>query len=41
MYQQGFTYRHVGYSCAVALIMTIIIGTITFVQRRLLGEKKK
>ena len=41
MYQQGFTYRHVGYSCAVALIMTIIIGSITFVQRRLLGEKKK
>lgn len=41
MYQQGFTYRHVGYSCAVALIMTIIIGSITFVQRKLLGEKKK
>ena len=40
MYQQGFTYRHVGYSCAVALIMTIIIGSITFVQRKLLGEKK-
>ena len=41
MYQQGFTYRHVGYSCAVAFMMTIIIGTITFVQRRLLGERKK
>ena len=41
MYQQGFTYRHVGYSCSVALIMTIIMGTITFVQRKLLGEKKK
>ena len=40
MYQQGFTYRHVGYSCAVALMMTIIIGAITFVQRKLLGEKK-
>ena len=40
MYQQGFTYRHVGYSCAVALMMTIIIGTITFVQRKLLGDKK-
>ncbi len=41
MYQQGFTYRHVGYSCAVALLMTIIIGTITLVQRKLLGEKKR
>ena len=41
MYQQGFTYRHVGYSCAVALVMTVVIGSITFVQRKLLGEKKK
>ena len=41
MYQQGFRYQLVGYSCAVALIMTIVIGTITLVQRKLLGEKKK
>lgn len=41
MYQQGFTYRHVGYSCAVALILTIVIGSITFLQRKLLGEKKR
>ena len=41
MYQQGFTYRHVGYSCAVALLMTIFIGAITLIQRKLLGEKKK
>ena len=41
MYQQGFTYRHVGYSCSVALIMTLVMGTITFIQRKLLGEKKK
>ena len=40
MYQQGFTYYHIGYSCAVALFMTIIIGSITFVQRKVLGEKK-
>lgn len=40
MYQQGFTYRHVGYSCAVALILTIVIGSITLIQRKLLGEKK-
>ena len=41
MYQQGFTYRHVGYSCAVALILTILIGSITLIQRKLLGEKKR
>ena len=41
MYVQGFERAHVGYSCSVALIMTIVMGTITFVQRKLLGEKKK
>ena len=41
MYQQGFTYRHVGYSCAVALILTVLIGSITLIQRKLLGEKKR
>lgn len=40
MYQQGYTYRWVGYSSAVALIMTIFIGGITFIQRRLFREKK-
>lgn len=41
MYQQGFRYYHIGYSCAVAFLMTIVIGTITLLQRKLLGEKKK
>ena len=41
MYEKGLTDYRVGYSCAVALIMTFIIGGITFAQRRLLGEKKK
>ena len=41
MYKQGFDYWHVGYSCAIALVMTIFMGTITFLQRKLLGEKKK
>ena len=40
MYQQGYSFRFVGYSCAIALIMTIFIGTITFIQRKILGEKK-
>ena len=41
MYQQGFRYYHIGYSCAVAFLMTIVIGTITLLQRKLLVEKKK
>ena len=41
MYQQGFTYRHVGYSCAVALVLTLVIGSITFAMRRMLGERKR
>ncbi|MDE6868040.1 MAG: sugar ABC transporter permease [Clostridia bacterium] len=39
MYTQGYTYRWVGYSSAVALIMTIVIGTITLIQRRGFREK--
>ncbi|MBQ7913138.1 MAG: sugar ABC transporter permease [Clostridia bacterium] len=39
MYQQGYTYRWVGQSSAVALLMTIVIGSITLLQRRLLREK--
>lgn len=40
MYQQGYTFRWVGYSSAVALIMTIFIGGITLIQRRMFREKK-
>ena len=39
MYVQGYNYRWVGYSSAVALLMTIVIGSITLLQRRLLREK--
>ncbi|MGN1053432.1 MAG: carbohydrate ABC transporter permease [Candidatus Scatosoma sp.] len=38
MYAQGYSYRWVGYSSAVALLMTIVIGTITLIQRRVLRE---
>lgn len=41
MYWQGKKMSHVGYSCSVALLMTLVIGSITFLQRKLLGEKKK
>lgn len=40
MYQEGYAFRHVGYSSAIALLMTIFIGTITFIQRKVLGDKK-
>ena len=42
MYGQAYDFPYlVGYSSAIALIMTIIIGGITFLQRKLLGDKKK
>ena len=40
MYQQGYTFRWVGQSSAVALIMTIFIGAITLIQRRIFREEK-
>ena len=39
MYWEGFRQSHVGYSSAVALLMTIIVGSITLIQRKLLGGK--
>ncbi|MBR1890970.1 MAG: sugar ABC transporter permease [Clostridia bacterium] len=39
MYQTGYRDRWVGLSSAVALLMTIVIGTITLIQRRLFREK--
>ncbi len=39
MYNQGYSRYHVGYSSAVALLMTIVIGTITLIQRRVFREK--
>ena len=38
MYVQGYSYRLVGESSAVALLMTIVIGTITLIQRKVLKE---
>ena len=40
VYTQGKTLHLVGYSCAIALIMTIVIGSITLIQRKVLGDKK-
>lgn len=40
MYEKGYTDGMVALSSAVALLMTIIIGTVTFLQRKFLGGKK-
>ena len=40
MYQQGYAYNWVGLSSSVALIMTLVIGTITVIQRKFLGDKE-
>lgn len=40
MYQEGYYNRWVGVSSAVALLMTIFIGSITLLQRKLFSEKK-
>ena len=40
MYNKGYTERWVGYSSAVALLMTIFIGGITLIQRRIFREDK-
>ena len=37
----GTGYGHIGLSCAVALLLTFIIGSITLLQRKLFGEKKR
>jgi fructooligosaccharide transport system permease protein len=39
MYNSGYTERLVGESSAVALLMTVFIGGITLIQRRLFREK--
>ena len=39
MYQLGYSQRWIGLSSSVALVMTIIIGSITLLQRKFLGEK--
>ena len=39
MYSLGYTNKDVGRSSALALVMTIIIGGITLIQRKLLGEE--
>lgn len=39
MYKQGYDFGFVGKSSAVALLMTIFIGLVTFIQKKVLQEK--
>lgn len=39
MYKQGYDFGFVGISSAVALLMTIFIGLVTFIQKKVLQEK--
>ncbi|MFC4243616.1 carbohydrate ABC transporter permease [Gryllotalpicola reticulitermitis] len=39
LYQQGFSYFHTGYACAMAVMLMLVLGLVTFVQQRWLGSK--
>jgi sn-glycerol 3-phosphate transport system permease protein len=39
LYQQGFTYFHVGYACAMAVMLMIGLGAVTYAQQRWIGTK--
>ncbi|MFG2042489.1 carbohydrate ABC transporter permease [Dactylosporangium sp. NPDC048998] len=40
IYQQAFTYFHMGYAAAVAMALVVILGILTFVQLRLLRASR-
>jgi ABC-type sugar transport system permease subunit len=42
MYNEGFLTSGpgFGFSCAIALVFSIFIGTVTLLQRKFLGDKK-
>ena len=39
LYQQAFSYFHIGYASAMAILLMLGLGLITFVQQRWLGSK--
>jgi sn-glycerol 3-phosphate transport system permease protein len=39
LYTQGFTYFHIGYACAIAILLMIVLGAATWAQQRWLGSK--
>ena len=40
IYQQAFTYFHMGYASAAAMVLVVILGLLTFVQMRLLRASR-
>ncbi len=39
LYLEGFQYSHLGYACAMAVVLMIVLGAATWAQRRWLGSK--
>ena len=40
IYQQAFTYFHMGYASAAAMLLVVVLGLLTFVQMRLLRASR-
>ncbi|MEC3992172.1 sugar ABC transporter permease [Actinacidiphila sp. DG2A-62] len=40
IYQQAFTFFHMGYASAVAMVLVVVLGLLTFVQLRLLRASR-
>jgi ABC-type sugar transport system permease subunit len=39
LYKEAFTYFHIGYACAMAVLLMIVLGVITFAQQKWIGSK--
>lgn len=39
LYRQSFEYFHTGYASAIAIVLMLVIGIVTFIQQRWLGSK--
>ncbi|MFK4088176.1 carbohydrate ABC transporter permease [Kribbella sp. NPDC020789] len=40
IYQQAFTYFHMGYAAAVAMVLVVVLGLLTFLQLRMLRASR-
>ncbi|OLT12061.1 hypothetical protein BJF78_25195 [Pseudonocardia sp. CNS-139] len=39
LYQQAFTYFHIGYACAMAVALMLVLGLATYAQQRWIGDR--
>jgi sn-glycerol 3-phosphate transport system permease protein len=39
LYEEGFSYFHVGYACAIAVVLMLGLGVVTFIQQRWVGRR--